>query len=197
MLNHQAAGPNHMESPGNLLQQQNFDVQVSWNKSYRTVCCFHGPQSDIFIVGSQPKIWVMWVGGMGVGKSTVCWSHSGCLIFHIRRMRLLRPLVAISASLAQNWVPMHHSPFLDLPSDILRSAHLVACNLFRNKTEIGFISYKIAFKLVLLCASGCQTSLWLGSLTFLRLQWALDKGKRMTNFWFGNLIIKCLVLFSY
>ncbi|KAH8278365.1 hypothetical protein KR018_000459 [Drosophila ironensis] len=29
MLNHQAAGPNHMESPGNLLQQQNFDVQVS------------------------------------------------------------------------------------------------------------------------------------------------------------------------
>uniref|UniRef100_A0A6P4EUE4 Maternal protein pumilio isoform X4 n=1 Tax=Drosophila rhopaloa TaxID=1041015 RepID=A0A6P4EUE4_DRORH len=27
MLNHQAAGPNHMESPGNLLQQQNFDVQ--------------------------------------------------------------------------------------------------------------------------------------------------------------------------
>ncbi|KAL7729014.1 hypothetical protein ACLKA6_019847 [Drosophila palustris] len=33
MLNHQAsAGPNHMESPGNLLQQQqqNFDVQVSY-----------------------------------------------------------------------------------------------------------------------------------------------------------------------
>lgn len=33
MLNHQGAagGPNHMESPGNLLQQQqqNFDVQVS------------------------------------------------------------------------------------------------------------------------------------------------------------------------
>ncbi|KAH8407818.1 hypothetical protein KR215_002700 [Drosophila sulfurigaster] len=32
MLNHQATpGPNHMESPGNLLQQQqqNFDVQVS------------------------------------------------------------------------------------------------------------------------------------------------------------------------
>jgi len=32
MLNHQASvGPNHMESPGNLLQQQqqNFDVQVS------------------------------------------------------------------------------------------------------------------------------------------------------------------------
>ncbi|EDW84261.2 uncharacterized protein Dwil_GK14047 [Drosophila willistoni] len=31
MLNHQAAGPNHMESPGNLLQQQqqqNFDVQL-------------------------------------------------------------------------------------------------------------------------------------------------------------------------
>ncbi|KAH8232250.1 hypothetical protein KR032_002736 [Drosophila birchii] len=32
MLNHQAAGPNHMESPGNLLQQQNFDVQF-WEKT--------------------------------------------------------------------------------------------------------------------------------------------------------------------
>ncbi|BFF88849.1 maternal protein pumilio [Drosophila madeirensis] len=27
IMNHQGAGPNHMESPGNLLQQQNFDVQ--------------------------------------------------------------------------------------------------------------------------------------------------------------------------
>lgn len=31
MLNHQGQGPNQIESPGNLLQQQppNFDVQVS------------------------------------------------------------------------------------------------------------------------------------------------------------------------
>jgi len=45
----------------------------------------------------------------------------------------------------------------------LCGGHLVACNLFRNKTEIGFISHKIAFKLVLLCTSGFQTVHWLGS----------------------------------
>lgn len=44
MLNHQAAGPNHMESPGNLLQQQNFDVQVSLRSpsppfSPNSFCC--------------------------------------------------------------------------------------------------------------------------------------------------------------
>lgn len=33
-MNHQAQGPNQIESPGNLLQQQppNFDVQVSASK---------------------------------------------------------------------------------------------------------------------------------------------------------------------
>lgn len=37
MMNHQTQGPNQMESPGNLLQQQppNFDVQVS--KTYGRV----------------------------------------------------------------------------------------------------------------------------------------------------------------
>jgi len=32
--------------------------------------------------------------------------HRSCLILHIRRMLLLRPLIAISASLAQNTLPV-------------------------------------------------------------------------------------------